>query len=116
MLLFKTADPEQLSSIEGILVDADSTLPDRYIVVAEKSREKMKMPIYVATHRGEKFLLAQLGGGEYRLKVFQDLNNTGIYSSGRPFPYIPAERFAVYQDSVKVRARWPVEGVLIKMK
>ncbi len=114
--LVRTVDPEQLSSIEGVLVDADSSLPNRYIIVGENSKERAKIPIRVAGRRGEKFFFPMLREGEYRLKAFQDLKNNGIYSSGRPFPFIPAERFTVYQDSIKVRARWPVDGVLIKMK
>ena len=114
--LIRTVDPEQLSSIEGILVDADSSLPNRYVIEGENNRERARGTIRVAGRRGEKFFFPQLREGEYRLKAFQDLYNYGIYSSGRPFPFIPAERFSVYQDSIKVRARWPVDGVLIKMK
>jgi Bacterial Ig-like domain len=112
----RTVDPEQLSSIEGVLADADTSLINRYMIEAENSREQSKMPVRVAARRGEKFLLPQLRPGEYRLQAFQDLYGNGIYFSGRPFPFLPAERFSVYQDSIKVRARWPVDGVLIKMK
>jgi hypothetical protein len=113
---FRTIDPEQLSSIEGMLVDPDTSHADKYIVVAENTAKKVKKMIRVTTQRGKKFLFPQLDAGEYRLKAFQDDYNSGVYYSGKPFPFIPAERFAVYPDSIKVRARWPVEGVRIKFR
>jgi hypothetical protein len=113
---FWTIDPEMVSSIEGILVDSDSSLVNRYVIIAQNSSDKMKPPVHVVTQRGKKFLFPLLSEGEYRMKAFQDVDGTGIFSSGKPFPFVPSERFVVYQDSIKVRARWPIEGVLIKMK
>ncbi|HTX18436.1 MAG TPA: Ig-like domain-containing protein [Bacteroidota bacterium] len=112
----RTIDPDQLSSIEGTVLDADTSRVDRYIVVAENSREQSKKPVQLVTHRGAKFLFSQLKEGEYRLQAFQDLNLNGVYSSGRPYPYVPAERFSVFPDSIKVRARWPVDRVVIRME
>ena len=37
-----------------------------------------------------------------------------IYFSGTWQPYQRAARFAFYPDSVEVRARWDIEGILIK--
>ncbi len=62
------------------------------------------------------FILDQLPEGKYLLSAFRDADDSGTYSYGLPFPFKPAERFAVYQDSVKVRARWGVEGVVIPLK
>ena len=99
-----------------MLLDPDTSHADRYIVVAENTSKKIKKAVRLTTQRGKKFLFPQLDAGEYRLKAFQDDYNNGVYYSGKPFPFIPAERFAVYPDSIKVRARWPVEGVRIKFK
>lgn len=113
---FRTIDPEQLSSIEGMLSDPDTSHSDRYIVVAENTSKKIKKAVRLTAQRGKKFLFPGLDAGEYRLKAFQDDSTNGVYYSGKPFPFIPAERFAVYPDSIKVRARWPVEGVRIKFR
>ena len=113
---FRTLDPELLSSIEGIVSDPDTSHGDRYIVVAENTAKKVKKTTRLTTQRGKKFLFPLLDAGEYRLKAFQDDFNTGVYYSGKPFPFVPAERFAIYPDSIKVRARWPVEGVQIKFR
>ena len=113
---FKTIDPEMMSSIEGTLFESDTSLIDRYVIIAQNGTDRMKPPVYLTTQRGKKFLFPQLSEGEYRLKAFQDVDGTGIFNAGKPFPFVAAERFAVYRDSIKVRARWPVEGVLIRMK
>ncbi len=112
----RTMNPELLGSIEGVLVDSDTSHADRYIVVAENTAKKKNKPVHVTTQRGKKFLFPLLDAGEYRLKAFQDDYSTGSYYSGKPFPFIPSERFAVYPDSIKVRARWPVEGVRLKFR
>ena len=48
--------------------------------------------------------------GVYQLSVYRDANNNGRYDFGTLAPFLPAERFVVAPDSVKVRARWPNEG------
>jgi len=115
-ITIRTIDPEQLSSIEGVLLDPDSSHVDNYVVVAENTAKKMKKVIRARAERGKKFLFPQLDPGEYRLKAFQDDDRSGVYFSGKPYPFIPAERFALYPDSIKVRARWPVDGVKIKFR
>jgi hypothetical protein len=37
-----------------------------------------------------------------------------VLDAGRVFPYRPAEPFTVGRDTIKVRARWPVEGVIVR--
>ncbi|MCG3118084.1 MAG: hypothetical protein ALAOOOJD_00218 [bacterium] len=48
--------------------------------------------------------------GLYQLSGFRDKNNNGRYDFGTAFPFIPAERFIVWPDTMKTRARWPNEG------
>lgn len=48
--------------------------------------------------------------GLYQLNAFRDANNNGRYDFGSAFPFVPAERFIVWPDTMKVRSRWPNEG------
>ncbi|MDZ7291621.1 MAG: Ig-like domain-containing protein [candidate division KSB1 bacterium] len=48
--------------------------------------------------------------GLYQLSAFRDANQNGRYDFGSAFPFIPAERFVVWPDTMKVRSRWPNEG------
>lgn len=62
------------------------------------------------------FSFENLMEGQYVLSAYRDSDHTGKYSVGRSFPFTRSERFAVYQDTIKVRARWPVEGIVVKFK
>ena len=48
--------------------------------------------------------------GLYQLRGFRDANKNGRYDFGAAFPFVPAERFVVWPDTMKVRSRWPNEG------
>ncbi|MGH7455361.1 MAG: Ig-like domain-containing protein, partial [bacterium] len=48
--------------------------------------------------------------GLYQLGGFRDANRNGRYDFGAGFPFLPAERFVVWPDIIKVRSRWPNEG------
>jgi uncharacterized protein (DUF2141 family) len=48
--------------------------------------------------------------GLYQLSGFRDANYNGRYDFGLAFPFVPAERFVVWPDTMKVRSRWPNEG------
>jgi hypothetical protein len=115
-ITFKTIDPEQLSSIEGTVIDADTLLVNRYIVEAKNTSNEKQKPVHISAERGKAFMLPQLLEGKYSLMAFQDVNDNGKYNAGKPFPFVPAERFTVYPDTIKVRARWPVDGVILRLK
>jgi uncharacterized protein (DUF2141 family) len=60
------------------------------------------------------FLVRNLFEGKYTIQAYRDEDGNGEYSPGLPHPFRPSERFAVYPDTVKVRARWSMEGVILK--
>ena len=57
------------------------------------------------------FILNRLVEGKYTLDAFRDRDGSGAYTFGRIRPFLPSERFTVYPDTIKVRARWNVEGI-----
>ena len=61
------------------------------------------------------FQLLNLASGLYELLGFEVLNtlNPNIYFSGLWEPYRRAARFTMYPDTIDVRARWDVEGIII---
>ena len=59
------------------------------------------------------FQFTELAEGKYALSAFSDREGTGLFDNGRIAPFRPAERFAVYPDTIRVRARWGVEGVVL---
>lgn len=48
--------------------------------------------------------------GVYRIEGFFDTKPNGEFDFGTAVPFVPAERFFVYADSIKIRPRWPNEG------
>jgi hypothetical protein len=113
-LRFETLDLRATGTIDGAVRDtaAGSKGGDVFVTVSSidlsppvRKTVRLKTP--------GKFAVDQLMEGKYVLDTFRDADSSGNYTYGRVTPFVPSERFAVYPDTVKVRARWAVEGVLI---
>jgi hypothetical protein len=117
VLRFETIDIEQLSSIEGIVVDrsADDSTGGVFVIANNVSRKEAGR-YRVNIPRPGRFEITEIPEGQYVLEAFRDRNNNLKYDAGKPFPHIAAERFAVYPDTLKLRARWPLDGVRIELK
>ena len=112
---FQTLDVKTTGTIEGAVADAGKG-PGNIVITASsvggaESRQKS-----VSIPGPGPFTFDQLTEGMYSMMAYRDADSSGTYSYGLPFPFKPSERFAVYQDSVKVRARWGVQGVMILLK
>lgn len=114
---FRTLDLEDMSSIEGVEVDNNKldTAGRIYIEVFQVGGKAPKEYRTTAASNG-KFMLSQITEGHYLLQAFRDRNDNSKYDPGNPFPFIYSERLSPLSDTLKVRARWPLEGVLIQMK
>jgi hypothetical protein len=116
-LRFQTRDPRTTGSVDGRVVDSRENPPMHPIYViahdidhssAEDSRIRLEHPGV--------FRFGSLPESRYRMSAFIDADSSGEYSFGRIYPFIPAERFTVVSDTLKVRARWDVEGVLVQFR
>jgi hypothetical protein len=113
-LRFQTIDTRTLGTIEGAL---GGDVGDPGVVVSASmvnapSPQKHSVRL---KHAG-KYLMGDLPEGRYAVEAFEDLDGDGRYHAGLPFPFAPSARFAVYPDTVRVRARWSVEGVNLRLK
>jgi hypothetical protein len=117
VLHFQTLDLRTTGVLEGTVVDDRGKAGRGPIHVRAASVDLIppKMRTVVLPRPGD-FTLDQLIEGKYRLSGFRDADSSGSYSYGRPFPFVPSERFTVYPDTVKVRARWSVEGILLRFR
>ncbi len=114
---FETLDPEALSSIEGTVVDHSVVDTSGRIFVRADEVEARQSKTYVAAaDREGRFVIGQLNEGRYVLRAFRDRNANGTYDAGKPFPFVESERFSILADTLKVRARWPLEGVRIDLR
>jgi uncharacterized protein (DUF2141 family) len=122
-ITFWTMNADTLTAISGKLADAQ---PDAtgtvYLflkqVGAFRSSSFGAMPSALRAGPEYSMTLATPGPyrfdhilpGLYQLSAFRDANNNGRYDFGAAFPFVPAERFIVWPDTMKVRSRWPNEG------
>lgn len=113
---FQTMDEELFSSIEGTVADFDSTDRKGDLIVIARNVAKYDSKEYqIRLGQDGPFALRNIVEGKYVLVGFRDRNGNKKYDSGLVHPYQPSERFVQYPDTLKVRARWPLEGVELKL-
>ena len=73
---------------------------------------------YITDVENKNFNLSNLASGLYEIWGFEVLNtrDTDVYFSGIWNPYHRAAQFALYPDTVEVRARWDIEGININFE
>ncbi len=109
---FSILDPDSLGSVSGkchsILADSASQLLIRLEMYQNGSvHEKL-------VTRNE-FKL-DIPAGSYRLTGFVDRNNNGRRDAGSLYPYTYSESYAIYADTIKVRARFETTGIEFEIK
>jgi hypothetical protein len=113
---FQTVEEKMMSSISGIVSDEVKDAKGKiYLTAVNAAKKDVKYIVQIIDSVGQ-FTFDHLVEGKYILSGFRDADSNGVYSFGKPFPYQPAERFVIYPDTLKLRARWPLEGVSIRFK
>lgn len=59
------------------------------------------------------FAMRHLPEGRYIVSAFVDADSSGEYSFGQAYPFRPSERYTMLPDTLRVRARWSVENVIV---
>ncbi len=117
IIRFQTIDVRITGSIEGTVVDsAAGKNSGEIFLTARRLSTTPPAENTIRLKKPGKFFFDQLPEGQYTLRAFEDRDSSQSYSYGKTFPFHPAERFAVYADTIKVRARWGVEGIVIRFK
>ena len=106
-------DPENYGSIEGMFAGFGGK---RNIVAARNLSAPKQPERQTLLPANGKFSFPLLPDGRYLLRAFDDRNGNGRLDAGTPFPWKRAEPFSLGQDTIRVRARWPVEGATIRVK
>ncbi len=116
VIRFQTIDVRTTGSIEGTVVDSVSGKNGEFFLTARRLATAPPVENTIRLKKPGKFFFDQLPEGQYTLRVFEDKDSSQSYTFGKTFPFRPAERFAVYADTIKVRARWGVEGIVVRFK
>jgi hypothetical protein len=108
----QTQDYRTTGGIQGRIVDLAGS---GAVVLTVKSVDLTppRSAVYRFPEPGP-FAIERLPEGKYTLESYRDQDGNGVFSPGRPFPFTPSERFTVFPDTVKVRARWAIEGLTIR--
>ncbi|MBI1806299.1 MAG: Ig-like domain-containing protein [Ignavibacteria bacterium] len=113
---FETIDEKVISSISGIVVDEmKDGRGNIYLMAINVVNNGVKPRVRVLAGPGN-FGFDGLAEGRYALWGFRDADSNGVYTFGKPFPLLFAERVTVYPETLKVRARWPLEDVRIRFR
>lgn len=113
---FATRDPENDGSIEGVVEDAseaDTTGP--IIVTAREIKQRQPKVVTTAAGASGKFALQGLPAGRFIVHAFRDRNANGRLDLGLPFPLNVSERRSHDSDTLRVRPRWPLEGLQLRL-
>lgn len=111
---FQTMDWRKLGSIRGKVEDPLDVDKSPIFIAAVSVSDKTAVPVVKRLGSVGEFSFDNLVEGQYVLRAFRDVDGNGKYTFGRSFPFMPSERFAAYPDTIKVRARWPVEGIALR--
>ncbi len=109
---FRTLDLRSTGSIEGQVLDP--TGKGNVMITARSVDLIPPRTGSVVVEKGTAFMIRELSEGKYTIQGYRDEDRNGAYSAGLPSPFRPSERFVVYPDTVKVRARWSIEGVILR--
>ncbi|HCA80917.1 MAG TPA: hypothetical protein DEP53_14405 [Bacteroidetes bacterium] len=114
---FQTIDRDLFSTIEGAVRDTGSIDVGGPIkVTAQQAAAKEAVEYTVRLEHAGAFILKDIPEGKYLLRAYRDRNGNDRFDPGRLFPYKPSERFTQYADTLKVRARWPLEGATMWLR
>ncbi|HUN65590.1 MAG TPA: Ig-like domain-containing protein [Bacteroidota bacterium] len=111
---FRTMSEESLGSIDGTVTDELPRSPGRCIIVLQDVLSRKAGGRKIQLDSLGAFSIDHVKEGKYRIWAFRDADSNGVYTFGTPFPFRPSERFTVYPDTLKIRARWPLSGVELR--
>ncbi|MBI5471178.1 MAG: Ig-like domain-containing protein [Ignavibacteriae bacterium] len=117
VLRFWSLDLRTTGTIDGFVMDPDTT-DDRGEIVLTATQLYASPPKTQSQRlKGPgDFHFEHLPEGRYLLDSFRDRDSSRTYSFGKPYPFVTSERFVFFPDTLKVRARWGVEGVNVIYK
>jgi hypothetical protein len=117
VLRFRTIDDELFSSIEGVVTDSNTVdVKGEFVIGARNVAKKEQKEYQTLPGRSGVVALRDITEGLYIVTAFRDRNGNNKLDHGVPYPYQPSERFVQYPDTLKVRARWPLEGVELRLR
>ena len=111
---FTTGIADRYGIIAGTVRSEDST--GHFRVRVRETGKKEGLTRETAADSSRAYRFPRLPEGSYVLDAFKDENRNARYDPGQAFPYRPPEPFGVLRDTIRVRARWETNGVVIPVR
>lgn len=107
----KSIDSRLFGAIKGEIRDAVKGGP--YVITMKSDKGKY---IIRTIQQSGFFTLSDIPAGTYTIQIFDDKNNDGEYDFGSISPFRFSERFTLLKDSITVRPRWTIDGILLQFR
>ncbi len=109
----RTLDPRSTGLVTGRIQDDGRLGRPGPVSVTATSVGLSPAVVRTTWTDGSGFALRQIPEGRYILSAFVDSDSSGDFTFGQAHPFRPAERFTLLPDTLRVRARWSVENVIV---
>ena len=110
---FTTGKRDQYGSLSG-LVRSDDSSGSAVVRVREAVKQPRVRTVFTDSTRTFRF--DGLPEGKYLLDAYIDLNGNRRYDAGKPFPLRKPEPFGSVRDTLRVRARWETNNIIIPLQ
>lgn len=114
-ITFSTISESEFGSVEGVISDSMQSQRDVIVELHPIESRVVQAPLRTKAKPNGSFALDRVPQGKYFFRAFVDGNGNHVFDAGKPFPFRPSERFGLSPDTVKVRARWSLKGVTLKL-
>ncbi|MEK7818371.1 MAG: Ig-like domain-containing protein [Bacteroidota bacterium] len=109
---FKIIDEDRFGSLKGIFINVKS-MSGNVIVKMENISSKEFNYKTIVNDQNE-FIFPRVMEGEYKISFFEDKNINGNWDDGNLNPFNFSEKYSEHSQIIKIRARWPLEGLILK--
>jgi len=111
---FKTLDYKVKGSVSGIVqFEQEFCEFNKYLILNHLNG---KDKYICKLNNNSEWFFKNIETGEYTAELFCDVDGNGEYSYGEPFPYKFSEPFVVFEDILKIKPRWVLENIILKIK
>lgn len=108
---FKTAPKNSFGKVSGKISSAEKITNDVYLKLYNKGNRFVYYSKKLTDSTG--FTFEDVLEGNYIFISFIDENGNGLPDRGNFFPFIPSERFIIYEKEIKIKGGWTVENIFI---
>lgn len=106
---FKTVSPNSYGEMKG-LIQKNS---NENVFIKIISNDLKPVVTYSLTTTDSIFYFRNILESEYNLFAFLDLNSSGIYEYGKPYPFRFSAPFYIFPSSIRIRGGWTIDNVVI---